>query len=91
MIDIACLAVVGVVVWCVSSEGIWGAAQTFLCVLLAGLLAMNFFEPLANLLDGTLGGMKSYSDIIGRSSDCSRHLSSACGSELNSFRPHTFN
>ena len=64
MIDIACLAVFGVVVWCVSSEGIWGAAQTFLCVLLAGLLAMNYFEPLANVLDGMLGGFRKYSDII---------------------------
>ena len=65
MIEIACLAVVGVVVWCVASEGIWGAAHTFLCVLLAGLLAMNFFEPLANILDGLLGlAWKNYSDIV---------------------------
>jgi Colicin V production protein len=64
MIDILCLAVVGVIVWCVSSDGIWGAAHTFLCVVLSGLLAMNFFEPLANYLDGMLGGAKSYSDLV---------------------------
>ena len=64
MIDLACLAVVGIVVWCVASEGIWGATQTFLCVLLSGLLAMNYFEPLASFLDGTLGSYKSYSDIV---------------------------
>lgn len=64
MIDIACLAVIGVVVWCVASEGLWGAAHTFLCVLISGLLAMNFFEPLANFLDGMLGGWRSYSDVV---------------------------
>lgn len=64
MIDIACLAVVGVVVWCVSTEGLWGAAHTFLCVLLSGLLAMNFFEPAAGFLDGMLGNYKNYSDVI---------------------------
>ncbi len=64
MIDVACLAVVGIIIWCVASEGLWGAAHTFLCVLLSGLLAMNLFEPVAGLLDGILGGYKSYSDII---------------------------
>lgn len=64
MIDIACLAVVGVVIWCVASEGLWGSAHTFLCVLLAGLLAMNYFEPVAGFLDGMLGGFRNYSDII---------------------------
>jgi hypothetical protein len=64
MIDIACLAVVAVVAWCVASEGIHGAAQTLLCTLIAALLAMNFFEPLASMLDGALGGWRKYSDII---------------------------
>ena len=47
MIDIACLIVVGVVTWMVANEGIWGAVETFLCTLLAALIAMNLFEPLA--------------------------------------------
>ncbi len=64
MIDVACLIVIGVIVWCVASEGLWGSAHTFLCVLLSGLLAMNFFEPLAGFLDGMLGGAKNYSDIV---------------------------
>ena len=50
MIEILCLAVVGVVLWFVASEGIWGASQAFLCTLFAGLLAMNFYEPLAAVL-----------------------------------------
>jgi len=64
MIDIACLIVIGVIVWCVASEGLWGSAHTFLCVLLSGLLAMNFFEPLAGFLDGMLGASRNYSDIV---------------------------
>ena len=64
MVDLGCLIVIGVIVWCVASEGLWGAAHTFLCVLLSGLLAMNFFEPLAGFLDGILGGAKGYSDIV---------------------------
>lgn len=64
MIDVACLIVIGVVVWCVASEGLWGSAHSFLCVLLSGLLAMNYFEPAAAFLDGMLGGWRGYSDII---------------------------
>ena len=65
MIDIACLVVVGITVYCVSNEGLWGAVHTFLCVLLAGLMAMNFFEPMAGFLDGIAPpAYKSYMDII---------------------------
>lgn len=64
MIDVGCLIVIGIIVWCVAAEGLWGAAHTFLCVLISGLLAMNFFEPLAGFLDGLLGGWKGYSDIV---------------------------
>ncbi len=62
MIEIAGLIVVGIVTWMVAGEGIWGAAQTFLCTLLAGLLAMNFFEPLAILLGAVLSD--EYCDIV---------------------------
>ncbi|MBL4883711.1 MAG: CvpA family protein [Planctomycetaceae bacterium] len=54
MIDLFLLAVVAVVTWCVASEGAWGAAWTFLSVLFAGLLAMNYFEPLAETIQSTL-------------------------------------
>ena len=64
MIDIACLAVVGITVFYVSSEGAWGAAHAFLCVLFASLLAMNFFEPLAGFLEGMLPSYRNYMDTI---------------------------
>ena len=59
----ALLVIVEVVAWMVASEGIWGAVQTFLCTLLAGLLAMNFFEPLAYRLGGIVPD-GNYSDIV---------------------------
>lgn len=55
MIDILLIAIVGVVTWCVASEGAWGAALTLLSVIFAGLLAMSFFEPLANFLQQNVG------------------------------------
>jgi len=65
MIDIACLAIVGATVYSLSNEGLWGTAHTLLCVLLAGLLAMNWFEPLASILDGMAPpAYKTYMDII---------------------------
>ena len=37
----------------VSSEGLWGAALMFFNVLFGGLIAFNFYEPLARLIDST--------------------------------------
>lgn len=50
MIDILLLAIVAIVTWCVASEGAWSAGVILLSVLISGLLAMNFFEPVANFL-----------------------------------------
>ncbi len=55
MIDVALLIIVAVVTWCVASEGAWGAATMLITVILSGLLAMNFFEPLANFLQTNAG------------------------------------
>jgi len=51
LIDIVLLAIVAVVTWCVASEGIVGAALMLFHVLFAGLLTMNFYEPLAIWLE----------------------------------------
>ena len=56
MIDILCLAVVAGVTYMVASDGPWGAAITLISVLFAGLLAMNFFEPVANYLQTNVIG-----------------------------------
>lgn len=67
MIDFLLLAVFALVVWLVSTDGPWGAAITFVAVLLGGLIAMNFFEPVAAALASavSLGGDWRYRwDII---------------------------
>jgi len=53
-VDILLAAVLGIVTWCVAAEGAWGAAAIFLAVLFSGLLAMNFFEPLADFLQANM-------------------------------------
>jgi len=50
MIDFLLLAILGIVVWLVSTDGPWGAGITFVAVLIGGFFAMNFFEPFAALL-----------------------------------------
>jgi hypothetical protein len=57
--------VLGAVTWCVASEGAWGATLTFLCVLFAGLLTMNFFEPIAGMIeDGGGDFLAPFADLI---------------------------
>lgn len=65
-IDILLLIILGLVTWSVASEGIWGAALTSLIVIFSGLLAMNFFEPVAGILEGfgTSLWWRSHCDII---------------------------
>src|SRR5262245_53293954 len=56
--------IVAIVTWCVASEGAWGAGLTFLCVVFAGLLAMNFFEPVADLFGPAGSMMWDYADFV---------------------------
>lgn len=64
-IDILLLIILAAVTWAVASEGIWGAALTSLIVIFSGLLAMNFFEPVAAGLEGMGSSLwwKSQCDI----------------------------
>src|ERR1700689_1769419 len=55
MIDVALAIIVGIVTWTVAAEGAWGAAAIFVAVIVSGLIAMDVFEPLANLLQSFLG------------------------------------
>lgn len=64
MIDILLLVVVGLVAWLVSGEGAYGAGIVFLSVVLGGLLAMNFFEPLANFLSAQIPAYATYWDVV---------------------------
>jgi len=67
VIDVALLIVWGLVTWCVSGEGGFGAALNCVVVLLSGLLAMNFFEPMADFCQASLlssGSWPYYWDVI---------------------------
>jgi hypothetical protein len=50
VIDLAILALIAGMTWALMSEGLWGAALMFFNVLLATLVAFNFYEPLAKLI-----------------------------------------
>jgi hypothetical protein len=65
MIDFLLLLILAGVTYCVASEGPWGAAYTFFAVLFGGLLAMNLFEPLAQSLQGSLGGGADVIALVG--------------------------
>jgi hypothetical protein len=56
MLLITNLAIVGLILgltYALTSEGLWGAALMFFNVLFAGMIAFNFCEPLAVMLDET--------------------------------------
>lgn len=55
MIDVALLLIFALVVWNVGAEGAWGAAAVFFSVLFGGLIAMDYFEPVAELLQSAFG------------------------------------
>ena len=65
MIEICCLVVVGLVTWMVAAEGIVGAGQIFLITLISGLVAMNFFEPLAAQLTFLPDAYRDFVALIG--------------------------
>lgn len=56
MFDAMLLIVWGLVTWCVSGEGAFGAAVSCLVIIVSGLLAMNFFEPFAAFAQRNLMG-----------------------------------
>lgn len=64
MIDLILLAIVGVVTWTVSEEGTWNAVILFVGVIISGLLAMNFFEPFAIILQNFVPAVKVHADFI---------------------------
>ena len=65
MIDILLVVILGVVTWCVASEGLIGATQLCIIVILSGLLAMNFFEPFAGMLEATMpASVGKFADLI---------------------------
>lgn len=66
LLGILSVLIVLAVAYAYLREGIFTACMMFINVVLAGLVAMNFFEPLADLLDGQVADsfLHGYEDAI---------------------------
>lgn len=64
VIDIALVGIVGIVTWLLASEGPWTAILAFFAVVFGGLIAMNFFEPVAEFLSKQSRWMETRADFI---------------------------
>ena len=53
VIDLVIAFLILLLTYALSSEGLWGAALMFFNVVFGGLIAFNFYEPLAKLIDST--------------------------------------
>jgi uncharacterized membrane protein required for colicin V production len=53
VIDLIIVGLILGLTYVLTSEGLWGAVLMFFNVIFAGLIAFNFYEPLANLIDST--------------------------------------
>jgi hypothetical protein len=53
IIDVVFAFLILLMTYALSAEGLWGAALMFFNVLFGGLIAFNFYEPLARLIDST--------------------------------------
>lgn len=54
MIDVLLILIFAGVTWAVAGEGPYGAALVLISIVLSGLLAMNLFEPTAEMLENIL-------------------------------------
>lgn len=60
--------VLGVIIlgmtYALMSEGLWGSALMFFNILFAGIIAFNFYEPLAALLAKNIGFLSGFADTL---------------------------
>ena len=66
VLDVLLLVIVGGITYAVSSEGLWGSALVFVNVMFAGLIAFNFYEPLAYLISDNvnISFVESFADFV---------------------------
>lgn len=64
VIDIVLLGILGITTYLVAVDGPWNAILAFFSVIFGGLLAMNFFEPLAGLIAAQSRDMADRADFI---------------------------
>ena len=64
MVDALFLLVLLGVAWAVSSEGLFGAALMLINVTVAGLVAMNFWQPLSSWLQGLVPRIAIWLEVV---------------------------
>jgi hypothetical protein len=64
IVDLSVLVLVLGMMYALASEGLWGAALMFLNALFAGLIAFNFYEPLADLLASNVSALSGFADTL---------------------------
>ena len=64
VIDMAIVVIILGMTYALSSEGVWGAALMFFNLLFAGIIAFNFYEPLATLLADQSSSFTNWADML---------------------------
>jgi hypothetical protein len=63
-VDLGIVFLIVLMTYVVSSEGLWGAALMFFNVLFSGIIAFNFYEPLAGLIAANANFLSGFADTI---------------------------
>jgi hypothetical protein len=64
VIDLVLCGLILGLTYALMSEGLWGAALMFFNVVFAGIIAFNFYEPLAKILADNMGFMAGFADVV---------------------------
>jgi hypothetical protein len=63
-VDIGMVLLILGMTYALMSEGLWGSALMFFNVLFAGIIAFNFYEPLAALIASNVGFLSGFADTL---------------------------
>src|ERR1043166_2038520 len=64
VIDLIVAVLILGMTYALASEGLWGACLMFFNVLFGGLIAFNFYEPLAKLLAENVPFLSGFADTL---------------------------
>ena len=64
LIDLIIVGLILGMTYALLSEGLWGSALMFFNVLFAGIIAFNFYEPLAELLAANVSFISGFADTL---------------------------
>ena len=64
ILDLVVIVLILGMTYALSSEGLWGAALMFFNVLLATMITMNFYEPLAQMIGTNVSFLSGFADAL---------------------------